>query len=139
MGNDIEVSPPGHRLIDACLRMQLVEFAERKDAAAKADLYRDIEGFAADIAGPNPSPVERVLAETAALSWFGARVFESQYVAALGIGEGLSVGQSEHAQRRIERMHRRLLATLKTLATVRRLGGPMVQVNVANQVNVGST
>jgi hypothetical protein len=53
----------------------------------------------------------------------------------------MSLVQSEHAQRRMDRAHRRFLNTVKTLATVRRLALPAVQINVArqqvNQVNVG--
>jgi hypothetical protein len=53
----------------------------------------------------------------------------------------MSLAQSEHAQRRMDRAHRRFLNTIKTLATVRRLAVPAVQFNVArqqvNQVNVG--
>jgi hypothetical protein len=53
----------------------------------------------------------------------------------------MSLVQSEHRQRRIDRTHRRLISTIKTLATVRRLAIPAVQINVArqqvNQVNVG--
>jgi hypothetical protein len=53
----------------------------------------------------------------------------------------LTIIQSEHQQRRIDRTHRRLMSTIKTLATVRRLAVPALQINVArqqvNQVNVG--
>jgi hypothetical protein len=53
----------------------------------------------------------------------------------------MSLAQSEHAQRRIDRAHRRFLSTLKTLATVRRLALPALQINVAgqqvNQLNAG--
>jgi hypothetical protein len=55
----------------------------------------------------------------------------------------MSVAQSEHAQRRMDRAHRQFLSTIKTLATVRRLAIPAVQINVArrqvNQLNVGES
>ncbi len=58
-------------------------------------------------------------------------------------GEGLTLVQSDFHQRRIDRTHRRLMSTIKTLATVRRLAVPSVQINVArqqvNQLNVGES
>ena len=54
--------------------------------------------------------------------------------------DGLTLAQSEHAQRRMDRAHRRFLNTVKTLATVRRLAIPVLQINVARQqVNQLST
>jgi hypothetical protein len=44
---------------------------------------------------------------------------------------------AEFMERRIDHAHRQYLATLKTLATVRRLAVPILQVNLARQqVNV---
>jgi hypothetical protein len=55
----------------------------------------------------------------------------------------MTLAQSEHAQRRMDRAHRRFLGTVKTLAVVRRLARPAVQINVAghqvNQLNAGVT
>ena len=100
--------------------------------------------FAAELAGPSPSPVERVLAETAATSWFAFRMHEAQYAGGATSEEGMSLAQSEHAQRRMDRAHRRFLSTLKTLAAVRRLAVPALQINVAHrqqiaQLNAGGS
>ena len=56
----------------------------------------------------------------------------------------MTLAQSEHAQRRIDRAHRRYLSTLKTLAAVRRLAVPALQINVAHrqqiaQLNAGGS
>ena len=100
----------------------------------------DSASVADEFAGPTPSPVERVLAETAATCWFAFRLHEAQYAGAI-TSDGMSLAQSEHAQRRIDRAHRRFLSTVKTLATLRRLALPAVQINVArqqvNQLNAG--
>lgn len=107
-----------------------------------ADALRaELKRFADGLAGPSPTPLERTLADTAALSWFALRTFEAQYLASLNDSTGITLSQSEHHQRRIDRAHRRLLTTIRTLATVRRLGVPAIQVNVASQqVNLaGST
>ena len=131
----------GKRAMDHWATQRLIDWASGKNGAekTKANLRRDIDEFAADLAGPTPSPVERVLAETAAVSWFALRLAEAQWAAAATTEGGLSLNQSEHCQRRVDRAHRRLMITLKTLATVRRLGIPAIQVNLAHQqVNVAN-
>ncbi len=84
-----------------------------------------------------------MLAETAATSWFAFRMHEAHYASSVTGEGGMTLAQSEHAQRRMDRAHRRFLSTLKTLATVRRLALPAVQINVArqqvNQLNAGGS
>jgi hypothetical protein len=106
-------------------------------------IKKELCDFAADLAGPSPSPVERVLSEAAATAWFAYRLHEANYAAGVTSDGGMSLAQSEHSQRRMDRAHRRLLNTLKTLATVRRLAVPALQINVArqqvNQLNAGGS
>ena len=68
---------------------------------------------------------------------------EAQYAAGVTTEGGMTLAQSEHAQRRMDRAHRRFLSTLKTLAAVRRLALPAVQINLArqqvNQLNAGGS
>jgi hypothetical protein len=112
--------------------------APEKDVQKKLRL--ELEDVAAELAGPNPSPTERMLAVIAAVNWFWLRRSEVYYVGALDSKQGMSLAQSDHSQRRIDRAHRRLMTSLKTLATVRRLAAPVVQVNVARQqVNVAGS
>jgi hypothetical protein len=113
---------------------RLVDWAAGPDGdeRTKAALIREVCEATAELAGPNPSPIERVLAETAATAWFTFRMHEALYAAGATSGDGMTLVQSEHAQRRMDRAHRRLTSTLKTLATVRRLAAPrVVRVNVA--------
>jgi hypothetical protein len=123
---------------------KLLDWAGGKDGAkdTRARLRQEISDFTANLAGPNPTAVERMLAETAATSWFAFRLHEAQYAGAI-TADGMTLAQSEHAQRRIDRAHRRFLSTGKTLATVRRLALPGLQINVArqqvNQLNAGGT
>jgi hypothetical protein len=121
----------------------LIDWAAGKDATpkTKASLKEELCHFAAELAGPTTSPTERVLAETAATSWFAFRLHEAQY--ASSVKGGMTLAQSEHAQRRMDRAHRRFLSTVKTLAAVRRLALPALQINVArqqvNQLNTGGS
>jgi hypothetical protein len=49
----------------------------------------------------------------------------------------LTMKQVEHQEERRDRAHRRYLTAIKTLATVRKLALPVLQVNIAKkQVNV---
>src|SRR5262249_19207733 len=109
----------------------------------KESLREDLRGLADELAGPSPSPAERMLADVAATSWFAYRLHEARYVNDAMSGE-MSLMQSEHAQRRMDRAHRRFLSTVKALATVRRLAVPALQINVAHrqqiaQLNAGGS
>jgi hypothetical protein len=75
------------------------------------------------------------MVETAATSWFAYRLNEATYAGNAAEG-GMSLAQSDCAQRRIDRAHRRLLSTLKALAAVRRLAVPALQINVAHQQQI---
>src|SRR5262245_37196899 len=102
---------------------RLIDWAAGKNgnAKTKASLRQELDQLADELAGPSPSPVERMLAETAATSWFAFRMSEAQYAASVTSEGGMTIAQSEHAQRRTDRAHRRLMNTLRTLAAVRRL------------------
>ena len=87
-----------------------------------------------DLAGPHPSPMERLLAERAALCWLDCSLADLRQARGQA---SLTRAQSDHLSRYRDRAHRRFLTALKTLATVRTLNLPAVQVNIgANQVNV---
>jgi hypothetical protein len=142
VSHDIRKAKPSERVMDGWAVGQLVNWAAGKegDAKTKAVLERQIDELADEFAGPNPSSVERVLAETAATCWFAFRMHEGHYAGTVSSDGGMSLAQSEHAQRRMDRAHRRFLNTVKTLATVRRLAVPVLQINVARQqVNQLST
>jgi len=97
---------------------------------SKWTVERDTEAMERQLAGPNPTPLEKMLAETAAtchLQW--------QISGAGGWGDYIS----DSAWKRTERCHRMLIQTLKTLAYVRKVPVGMLMVNMAEmqQVNVG--
>ncbi|CAN5895701.1 hypothetical protein BH23PLA1_BH23PLA1_24550 [soil metagenome] len=61
---------------------------------------------------------------------------EAVYAGAADSEKGLSIAQSEFHQRRIDRAHKRFLSSVRTLAQIRKLPLPALQVNIgANQVN----
>jgi len=96
-------------------------------AAAKMDQLRK------ELEGPDPTPMERLLVERAVHCWFIVNVYETLYAQA---GNPMT-RQAEFERRRIDSAHKRFLSSLATLARVRKLALPAVQVNIgANQVNV---
>ena len=104
-----------------------------KNLAAREALVRKLALLRAELAGPDPAPIERLLAERAAFCWMTVYEYERQYA---NSGQ-LLPGQAEFHQRRIDAAHRRFLSSLKTLSTVRRLAPAAIQVNIAReQVNV---
>jgi hypothetical protein len=138
VSQDIVRPKIGERIMDHCAVGQLIAWAAGKGAneKTKAKLRDELCIVAAELAGPSPDPAERVLAEIAATAWFAYRLHEATYAAGVTSEGGMSLAQSEHAQRRMDRAHRRLLSTLKALAHVRRLALPSVQINLAGRQQI---
>jgi hypothetical protein len=94
---------------------------------------RQLAAMREELAGPAPSPLERLLVERVVATWLQLHYFEARYAASMG---NLTMPQSEHHQKRIDRAHRRYLSAIRTLAQVRKLG-PALQINIAEkQINV---
>ena len=90
---------------------------------------RTLEALLHGIAGPAPTPLEAALAHCVAMSLVEAEHLETLAHRGRGADEALD--------RRRSRAHARAMSAARTLATVRRLARPFVQVNVAQQqVNV---
>jgi hypothetical protein len=103
---------------------------------AREAVRRKVERVQADLAGPDPTPLERLLAERAALCWLQVYRYEASYEQA----RDLSLRQADFHQRRIDAAHKRFLSAVRTLAQIRKLALPAVQINLAkNQVNVASS
>jgi hypothetical protein len=86
--------------------------------------------------GPHPTPIEALLAERAVFCWFVVNAYEPLYIQS----KDLTIRRSDFEVRRIESAHRRFLSAVATLARVRKLALPALQVNIgANQLNVART
>jgi len=145
VGTDVVRAKQDERTMDWWAKSKLIDFAAGKEGKkhTKELLQKELEEQIEEYAGPAPSPIERTLAETATLSWFALRLFEATYVSSSQSEDGLTIKQAEFHLRRIDRAHRRPLTPLKTLATIRRLALPALQINVAskqvNQLNAGGS
>jgi hypothetical protein len=97
-------------------------------------IEKEIERKRSEVAGEEPSPLERLLAERVALCWVAATYADAEY--ARRLKEGMSFREGEYFSRRCEQTNRQLLKAIESLARVRRLLTPM-QVNIAqNQINL---
>ena len=91
-------------------------------------------GLGPQLEGEDPTPIERILAERASLSWFVVHWYEDSFVERI---DEMTIPQAVFHQGRIDRAHARFVAAVKALAQVRKLAVPALQLNIArNQVNV---
>jgi hypothetical protein len=82
------------------------------------------------------TPLERLLGERVAACWLNVYYIDALYAERLNY---VTAEQGEYFQRRQERAQRLYLSAIRTLAQVRRLLVPVVQVNIgAQQVNVAN-
>jgi hypothetical protein len=111
----------------------LVGAAAGTNLAFREGVGRKLARMRADLAGDRPPPLERLLADRIALCWLALHDAEVRFAQA----KDLTLRQAEWWQKRIDAAHKRYLSAIKALATVRKLGVPAVQVNIARrQVNV---
>lgn len=97
---------------------------------------RKLVALTAQIAGPDPSILERLLADQIVLCWQHVRSVEIIYAQA----RDYTSSAGDYYERCIDRAQKRYLNAIKTLASVRRLELPAMQVNIAaeggKQLNV---
>jgi hypothetical protein len=113
----------------------IAEIIREGDLASKEFLKHQLESMRIEVAGENPSPLERLLAERVVATWFQVQLFEGLYASGMKSG---TLKQDDHRQKRLHRAHQRHLSAVRTLAQVRKLG-PAVQINIAEkQINTAS-
>lgn len=130
--------PEGVALLHGDLAVQaeqsLVKVMGGKNLAYREAITRKLEMLRAELLGENPTPVERLLVERAVACWLQVQEADIRYAQNQGT---MSFKQADCHERRIDAANRRYLAALKTLALVRKLAVPVLQVNIAKkQVNV---
>ena len=102
----------------------------KESLTRKLDLLRD------ELAGPKPTPLEGLLVERIVACWLHLHHLEINYANK----ESMSLELGSYYQRSISSAQKRYLAAIKTLAVVRKLAVPVLQVNIARkQVNVAGS
>jgi hypothetical protein len=98
---------------------------------AEESLIAKAASLRAELAGPNSSPLNRLLVERVIACWL--QVYYADAI--VGATEQCTFAQGDYNQRQQDRAHRRFLSAIKTLATVCRLALPtLVAVNVTGTV-----
>jgi hypothetical protein len=127
--DDDELIDSGH-----LARMALARAAAREGDLLTREIYiRQMEKDAEELAGPNPSPLEKVLAERVAISRF--RCYYYECLCAMGLRKD-TLNVDAHKHKRLAAAQKDFLSACRTLAQVRKLELPFVQVNVADKQQV---
>jgi hypothetical protein len=130
----LDEEPRIARFVDLArdVERSLVEKISGNDMFTQEAIPHNLEAMRKEIAGENPSPLERLLAERITVCWLELQYFEALYAQNMG---DMTLAQGDYHQRRIDKAHRRYLSSIKALAQIRKLG-PAVQINVAEkQIN----
>jgi hypothetical protein len=98
----------------------------------KESVTRKLELLRAELAGPNPAPLERLLVDRILSCWLHVHHLEQVFAQR----DGMSLVLGIYYQRSITSAHKRYLAAIKVLAVVRRLALPALQVNIAQKQHV---
>jgi hypothetical protein len=107
-----------------------------EDLAAKEIMRCQLEAMREEIAGGNPSPLERLLAERVVATWLQIQLFEGLY--ASGMSKSMTIAQGSYHQKRLDQTYRRHLSAIRALAQMRKLlkGTAITQINIADkQIN----
>lgn len=111
----------------------LIDLLTSRDNLANKELLKhQLESMRMEVAGENPSPLERLLAERVVITWLQLQLFEGVYAFEMKAG---NIRQGNYQQKCIDRAHQRHLSAVKALAQIRKMG-PTVQINIAEkQIN----
>ncbi len=114
-------------------RLFINKMSKDKDLAAKELMEYQLAAMREEIAGENPSPLERLLVERVVATWLQIQLFESIYASSLY--QNMTIAQGNYYQKRLDQTYRRHLSAIRTLAQIRKLA-PAVQINIAEkQIN----
>ena len=106
--------------------LSLIKALAGKDLAFKEGLLSKMGSLRSELAGPDPTPVERLLAERVAACWLQVYAADINYAQA----KNYSFSQGDYCQRKMDRAHRRYLQAIKTLELVRKMAVPVLRVEM---------
>jgi hypothetical protein len=109
---------------------------KEEDLAAKELIRCQLEAMREQIAGENPSSLERLLAERVVATWLQIQLFEGLYASSMF--KSMTIAQGSFHQKRLDHTYRRHLSAIRALAQMRKLlkGVAITQINIAEkQIN----
>jgi hypothetical protein len=111
----------------------LINKLSGKNLLSQESLPCKLNLMRAELGGPSPTPLERLLIERILTCWLHLYHLEIVYAQ----NDSMVLDLATYYQRSLGAAQKRYLAAIKALATVRRLALPALQVNIARkQVNV---
>jgi hypothetical protein len=100
------------------------------DLARHEAITRWYEAEFQRLAGPAPSPLEGLLVGDILTCWLD---LDRWRLLSVALDKAPTRGDAQTVQRRVDAAHQRWLKAVKTLAQIRKLGVPVVQINLAAQ------
>ncbi len=114
---------------------RLIKAYAGENPVVRESVGRKLDEMRAELSGPNPTAVEKLLVERVLATWLHLHHIEVVYAGK----EGMSLSLGAYYQKSISAAQKRYLAALKGLAEVRKFAIPALQINIAKkQVNVGT-
>jgi hypothetical protein len=92
----------------------------------KESIIRKLDLLRSELAGPAPTPLERLLVERVVTCWLHLHHLEQIFAQK----DSISLDLGTYYQRSITSAQKRYLAAIKTLAQVRKLALPVLRVNI---------
>ena len=118
------------------LRRTIVKKAAGENVLIQEAINQELDSVRSELEGPNPTPIERLLAERASLCWFIVHWYENVYANA----NGWNLDQAALPTSQDRQSPCSISLGGPNLAQVRKLALPVLQVNIGrNQVNVAET
>jgi hypothetical protein len=114
-------------------RRRIIEAMSQGDILMEELLRKNVAEMIRELAGEEPSFIEQILSERAAICWLLLWRYENRVVT----NEGMTIPQLEYQQKLITAANNRLNAAIKTLCQVRRLALPALKIKL-KQLNIGA-
>jgi hypothetical protein len=107
----------------------LIDKFSGKNLVFQESLRRKLEILRDELSGASPTPLERLLIEQVVACWLHLHHLEVVYADK----DSMPLALGAYYQRSLTAAQKRYLAAIKTLAAVRRLALPVLQLNIARQ------
>jgi hypothetical protein len=103
------------------------------DIPFRESIKHKMKALRRDLAGPEATPIEKLLVDRIVICWLQVQMADL----AQAKEESQTIALERFQLRRQDSANRRYLAAIRTLATIRKMALPVLQINVGqNQVNM---
>lgn len=134
----LEEHPEVWRLVDLAHNAALrVIDQETPSKGTQALMEANYKGVRCELGYERAGSLERMLIDHVALCWLRLQCVEQRYAGMTS--QSIGIPQADYWERRLSAVQRRYLRAVESLARVRRLRLPTMQVNIADkQVNISA-